>query len=392
MRDARLVIAVLLLASCARERTAVAQSQVSVPDVTRESAADRTTTLDGRLVAPAGFGVAYFARDLGGVRFMALGPDGAVYASRPDAGSVVRLEDADGDGMAERRTVAVRGMNQPHGLAFRDGWLYVANTDAVVRVRLGADGTAQGPAELVAEYSGGGGHWTRTVVFGADGGMYVAVGSTCNVCEERNADRAAVLRFDADGRNGRVFARGLRNAVGLAVHPRTGELWATLNERDNLRPKHEDLPPEEINILRDGGDYGWPYCWGERQPNPEYRNARRCATTIPPALMIQAHSAPLGIAFLQDASRFPAPYRGDALVALHGSWNRDTPTGAKVIRIHVRDGRPVSYEDFLTGWQSADGRRWGRPVDVLVHKDGSVLVSDDRGGAIYRVSFAPSAP
>jgi glucose/arabinose dehydrogenase len=171
----------------------------------------------------------------------------------------------------------------------------------------------------------------------------------------------------------------------MAVHPRTGEIWVSQHERDNLRPEHEDLPPEEINVLRDGGDYGWPYCWGDRRPNPEFGDAARCASTVPPALRMQAHSAPLGLAFLDRATAFPAEYRGDALVAFHGSWNRDAPTGAKVVRVRVRDGRPVSYDDFITGWQTANGGRWGRPVDVLVYRDGSVLVSDDAGGAVYRV-------
>jgi glucose/arabinose dehydrogenase len=295
--------------------------------------------------------------------------------------------DADGDGVAESQRVAVARLDRPHGLAFRDGWLYIANTGAVVRVRLDPEGVAIGTPEQVATYSDGGGHWTRTVIFGPDGAMYVSVGSSCNLCVEREADRAAVLRFEPGGGAGRVFSRGLRNAVGLAVHPVTGEIWVTQHERDNLPPDHQNLPHEEINILRDGGDYGWPYCHGDRIPNPEFNDAARCRTTIPPALSMQAHSAPNGIAFLSTASRFPEAYLGDALVAFHGSWNRDVPTGAKVVRIRIRDGRPEGVEDFIVGWQRPDGSRWGRPVDVLVHRDGSVLVSDDVGGTIYRVTY-----
>jgi glucose/arabinose dehydrogenase len=215
--------------------------------------------------------------------------------------------------------------------------------------------------------------------------MYVSIGSSCNICTEKDSDRAAVVRFDADGKNGRVYSRGLRNAVGMAVEPTTQQLWVTQNERDNLRPEHEDRPPEEINILRDGADYGWPACHSDRVPNPEYNDAPRCAATVPPALPMQAHSAPLGIAFLTRATKLPPEMRGDALVAFHGSWNRSEPTGAKVVRVRVQDGKPIGYEDFITGWQGSDGRRWGRPVDVLVAKDGSVLISDDQAGAIYRV-------
>ena len=347
--------------------------------------------LQRRLSMPDGFVITEFA-EVGGVRFMALGPDGAVYVSRPKSGEVVRLVDADGNGDAETRTVAVGGLNRPHGLAFHGGSLYVANTDGVVRVRLGADGKATGGAERVASYAGGGSHWSRSIAFGADSGMYVAIGSSCNMCVERTPDRAAVMRFDARDGNGRVFSSGLRNAVGIAMHPVTKQMWVTQNERDNIEPDHENLPPEEINILQDGGNYGWPFCYGDRVPSPDERfhDPARCAATIPPALAMQAHSAPLGITFLDQATVFPADWRGDALVAFHGSWNRSTPTGAKVVRVRIRDGRPISYEDFITGWQGPNGRRWGRPVDVLVYKDGSLLISDDAAGAIYRVTYAAS--
>jgi glucose/arabinose dehydrogenase len=222
--------------------------------------------------------------------------------------------------------------------------------------------------------------------------MYVAIGSTCNMCVEKTPDRAAVMRYDEKGGNGRVFSSGLRNAVGIAVNPVTKQIWVTQNERDNIEPDHEDLPPDEINILQDGGDYGWPYCYGNRIPSPdkEFHDPARCARTVPPALEIQAHSAPLGITFLDRATTFPAAWRGDAMVALHGSWNRSAPTGAKLVRIRIRDGKPVSYEDFITGWQGPNGRRWGRPVDVVVHTDGSLLISDDAAGAIYRVTRTDS--
>ncbi|HEV2643158.1 MAG TPA: hypothetical protein VGT98_10640, partial [Candidatus Elarobacter sp.] len=151
-------------------------------------------------------------------------------------------------------------------------------------------------------------------------------------------------------------------------------------------PNHENLPPEEINILRDGADYGWPYCYGNRVPNPEYDDPARCANTVAPALEMQAHSAPLGMTFLAAATQLPAAERGNALVAFHGSWNRSAPTGAKVVRIRIANNKPVGYDDFVTGWQGADGKRWGRPVDVVVARDGSVLISDDGSGEIIRVA------
>jgi glucose/arabinose dehydrogenase len=369
------IVLALLLAACSSGGTAQEPKAAQLTD----------SAFDGRLWVPQGFTVSEFAK-VSRARFMALGPDGAVYVSQPRDGQVTRLVDADGDGKAESQSIAVSGLDRPHGLTFHDGWLYIANTGDLVRVRLDAAGKATGTPERVAQYSGGSGHWTRTVLFGADGGVYVSIGSSCNVCEEKNEDRAAVMRYDADGSNGRLFSRGLRNAVGMAVHPQTKQIWVTQNERDNLKPEHEDLPFEEINILTDGGDFGWPFCHGDRVPNPEYSDQARCTRTIPPALKLQAHSAPLGISFLDRASKFPEAYRGDALVALHGSWNRDVPTGAKVIRVKIENGKPVSSEDFISGWQGSDGKRWGRPVDVLVGKDGAVLISDDQGGIIYRVT------
>ena len=379
----RLLLAVtgfaLAVTSCGSTNDAAARA----PD---DTATGRIAALDGRLRVPPGFKVSFYAADIAGIRFMAIGPDGAVYASQPGRGRIVRLPDANHDGAADSMSVVATGLNQPHGLAFHKGVLYVANTDGVVRITLDANGVATGAPQYVNRYPSGGGHWTRTIVFGADSAMYVSVGSSCNLCVEQTPERAAVLRFNEDGSGKRVFAMGLRNAVGLAVNPQTGALWASQNERDNLSPDHENLPPEEINILVDGADYGWPYCYGDRVPNPEYNDAARCAGTVPPALAMQAHSAPLGMSFLSRATTFPDDYRTDLLVAFHGSWNRDTPTGAKVIRVHVVNGKPTRAEDFITGWQQANGKRWGQPVDIVVAADGSVLVSDDASGAIYRVT------
>jgi glucose/arabinose dehydrogenase len=382
-----LVVGVTVGAACGSGSNAASSPASPTPGTDTTT---RTSALGGKLSVPAGVAVTYFAQGLAGVRFMALSPDGVVYASQPGKGQVVRLPDANKDGVVDSIQVVVSGLAQPHGLAFHKGALYVAATDGVVRVALGPDGNATGTPVYVNRYSGGGAHWSRTIVFGADSAMYVSVGSTCNLCVEQSSDRAAVLRFNEDGSGKRVYASGLRNAVGLAVEPTTGALWASQNERDNLPPDHQNLPPEEINILTDGGDYGWPYCYGDRVPNPEYNDAARCARTIPPAATLQAHSAPLGMSFLTRATRLPASYRSDLLLAYHGSWDRDIPTGAKVVRVHVAGGKPGAVDDFITGWQRPDGSRWGRPVDVLVAADGAVLISDDQGGAIYRV--VQSAP
>jgi glucose/arabinose dehydrogenase len=305
--------------------------------------------------------------------------------SQPTANQITRLV-VGSDGVADAPIIAVSGLNRPHGMAFHDGWFYIANTDGVVRVKIDSSGHAVGTPEQVNHYSSGGMHWTRSIAFGPDGRMYVAAGSDCNVCVEKDSTRAAVMQYDENGKNGRVYARGLRNAVGIAFNPATGDLWVSQNERDNIEPDHQNLPPEELNIIHDGGDYGWPYCYGDRIPNPEFNDQARCANTIPPALEMQAHSAPLSLTFLKDATQLPAAERGDALIAFHGSWDRDEPTGAKVVRVHIQNNTPVSYDDFITGWQGPDGKRWGRPVDVAVLHDGSLVISDNSSGEIIRVA------
>jgi glucose/arabinose dehydrogenase len=374
--------------------------------------------LDGKLNVPEGFKVSTFADTVRGARFMALGADGAVYVSQPNqpavprgqpnprAGQIIRLEDTNNDGVVDRREVVFDSIAGVHGLTFHNGYLYMAGYRSVYRSRLDARGRPTGAPEPLNEYTYlNRGHSTRTIVFGRDGAMYVAIGSSCNICVEGAPDLAAVMRYDADGKNGRLYSSGLRNAVGMAVHPTTGEIWVSQHERDNIRPDFQNLPSEEINILRDGAHFGWPYCHDDRVPNPEAMEgaapsnppippdsvrAGFCQRSTPPALKIQAHAAPLGLTFLDRATNFPAAMRGDALLALHGSWNRNFPVGAVIVRIRVQNGKPVGYEEFINGWQvdNATGRgatRWGRPVDVLVYKDGSVLVSDDQAGAIYRV-------
>src|SRR5438093_967827 len=211
--------------------------------------------------------------------------------------------------------------------------------------------------------------------------LYVAVGSSCNVCNDA-PPRAAVTRYNLDGSSPHTFATGLRNSVGLAFHPTTGELWANNNDRDYLG---DNLPPEHLNILKDGKWYGWPQCYLPGKPNPEYPGFD-CSGVEPPAITDTAHSAPLGLAFY-TGTMFPAAYQGDAFMTYHGSWNRSVPTGAKVVRVRVQSGRPTAIEDFVTGWQLAGGSRWGRPVGLLVMPDGALLVSDDAGGRIWRVTY-----
>ena len=378
----RACVAPVAVALCTACSTGTAGPPPRVDEVAvAESLVRARSTPDLRV--PPGYDIKKIA-SLNGPRVILPRADGSMFVTLTGDDQLTLVADPDGDG-AYTVTQLLRNLDSPHGMVVRDGFLYIANTGAVVRSKLDNAGLPTRPLETIARYSHGGGHFTRSIVFGADGGMYVSIGSSCNLCEESAPDRAAVMRFDADGRNGRVFARGLRNAVGMAVHPGTGAIWVSQHERDNLRPDHENLPPEEINILQDGGDYGWPYCHSDRVPNPEYNDQQRCDRTIAPALQMQAHSAPLGMTFLANATQVPVEWRGDLLLSFHGSWNRDTPTGAKVVRIRVDNNRPVSYEDFVVGWQTESGRRWGRPADVAVAADGAILIADDHGDAIWRL-------
>jgi glucose/arabinose dehydrogenase len=345
------------------------------------------------LTLPAGFKANVFVAGLSGPRFLAIGPGGTIFATGMTNGQIYALPDRNRDGIADEAEVWAEGLRQPHGLAFQDGHLYVGETNRVVRFRVGPDGARQGGLEpIVPELPSGGGHRTRTVGFGPDGRLSVAVGSSCNVCDETDERRAAISVYNADGSGGRIFMRGLRNAVGFVWRPGTDELWATNNGRDQLG---DDLPFETVYRVRDGGDAGWPRCNpvpGGPQPDPQFGRTGACESVDPPAVTFQAHSAPLGLRFY-DGNSFPDGVRGNLFVALHGSWNRSVPVGYKVIRIPFEGGSAGPAEDFATGWMAKEGNRgsvWGRPVDVLVAPDGALLVSDDDGGAVYRITYGAS--
>jgi glucose/arabinose dehydrogenase len=334
---------------------------------------------DDTLRLPPGFKISVFAQNLKGVRYLALGPGNSVYASQPGPGVIVKLVDANHDGVADSVVTIASGLKGPFGIAFRGDTMYVAEEEDIKRY----DPRGAAPVTIVKDIPGGG-HSTRTIVFGPDGKLYLAAGSSCNLCDERDSMRAAVTQFNRDGSGGRIFARGLRNSVGMAFNPKTGELWSGNNDRDMLG---DDVPPEHVNIIKDGRNYGWPECYLPGKPNPEYGSAN-CSNVEPPAITIQAHSAPLGLAFY-TGTQFPREYRGDAFLTLHGSWNRSVPTGAKVVRIELDSTghRAVGVEDFIVGWQRPNGQRWGRPVSLLVTPDGALLVSDDVGDKIWRVSY-----
>lgn len=365
-----------------------------------------------RLSVPSGFEVNVFAEDLSNPRRMALAPNGDVFVAQSRDGEIVLLRDADGDGVAERRETFAVGLERPFGMAFHDGFLYVGNNDAVVRFpyasgQLGAGGAPELLVDLpvssdaldtdTAERLGidvsrtrGFNHWTRNLIFEPGGGkMYVAVGSATNAMPGTDARRAAINEYDADGSGHRVYAAGLRNPVALAFHPETGALWTAVHERDHLG---DELPPDYVTSVADGGFYGWPYAYTGPNPEPILNGARPdlVERTIVPDVLLPAHAAPMGMVFY-TGEQFPEAYHNSAFVALHGSINRLTLAGYSLVRIPFENGRPSGPpEDFLTGFIARDDEVkevWGRPVDVLQSADGSLLVSDDAGGRIFRIRY-----
>jgi glucose/arabinose dehydrogenase len=342
------------------------------------------------LVVPPGFEAEVFVEGLNGPRFIAFGPDGTLYAADRGNNRIVALPDADGDGAADEIRVFATGLERPHSLVFHEGAWYVGVQSGIVRLAdEDGDGTADSQ-EVVVTLPSDGSHTTRTVEFLPDGRMVVSVGSTCNVCEEEDERRAAVVVYeDGNGSGEAVFARGLRNAVGLAIHPTTGELWATNNGRDLMG---DDVPPENVYIVREGLDYGWPRCHSGDVVDPEFGGTNGCDGVEQPVTEMQAHSAPLGMVFYtgQDGERpFPEEYWGDLFVAFHGSWNRSEPTGYKVVRLPL-DGseRTSSVIDFAVGWLDEEtDEASGRPVGLAVGRDGALYVSDDKGGFVYRIFY-----
>jgi glucose/arabinose dehydrogenase len=339
------------------------------------------------LTVPPGFRIAEYAGGFSEPRNMIEAPNGDVLLADSGRGEVVVLRDANHDGVAESRAVFADSLSRPFGLAVWREWLYVGTGDAIVRFPYRTGQTKAGaPPQSVASLPGGG-HWTRNIIFSPDGAkLFVAVGSRSNVSTGEDPVRAAISVMNPDGSGRSVYASGLRNPVGLAFYPGTSTLWTAVNERDELG---DDLPPDYATSVRQGEFFGWPYAYIGTHPDPRNGSKRPdlVQKTRVPDVLIQAHSAALGLAFY-NGTMFPADYRGDGFVALHGSWNRAQLTGYKVIRLRFDHGKPTGgYDDFVVGWQASGSRVWGRPVGVLVLRDGSLLIADDGGNRVWRVSY-----
>jgi len=337
--------------------------------------------------APKGFSVSVFASGLSNPRWMALAPNGDVFLAEPKDGKITLLRDTGGSVTA---TTFATGFNEPHGLAFHDGALYVGDLDAVWRIAYRDGALTAGKRERLTKQHdlGIGGHSTRDIAFAPNGDLYLAIGSNGNVDEGEPAFRAGVQKVNADGTLS-TFASGIRNPVGIAFYPGTDEVWVSVNERDGLG---DGLVPDYLTHLEKGAFYGWPYAYSGAHPDPTF-GARRpdmVAKTRTPDLLFQSHSAPTGLVFY-EGNQFPAEYKGDAFVSLHGSWNSSKPTGYKVVRVHFANGRPAGgYDNFITGFHVGDtspAQVWGRPAGLAVAKDGSLLIADDAGKTVWKVRW-----
>jgi glucose/arabinose dehydrogenase len=336
---------------------------------------------------PQGFRIEAFAPDVPNARSLCRGPQGTVFVGSRSAGTVYALTDAEGDGRAERVRTVARGLREPNGVAVREGALYVAEVHRVLRFDAIESRLDDPPKPVVVtdRLPTDGHHGWKFIRFGPDGKLYVPVGAPCNVCE-RPDPYATILRMDPATGAYDVFARGVRNTVGFDWHPATRELWFTDNGRDWAG---DDFPPDEMNHApRPGLHFGFPYRHGKDVPDPQHgRRAPANVTFTPSAQDLGPHVAALGMRFYTGTA-FPADLHGQVFVAEHGSWNRSTPLGYRVTLVRLKDGRAASYETFAHGWLEG-GKPWGRPVDLEVLPDGSMLLSDDHAGAVYRIRYAP---
>lgn len=352
------------------------------------------------LKLPDGFKIGIFApsagsgltKTLGGVRDLEFSPEGTLLVSVPSKGQVLALPDKNSDGVADEIKEVLANLDKPHGLAFFDNKLFVAEETKVVRYNWNSQNLTVNQDKILFNLPKGGRHFTRTIAFNNTGQMFVSVGSTCDVCFEKHPFLAAVIVSDAEGNSPKLFAKGLRNSVFITVNPKTSELWGTEMGRDFLG---DNLPPDEVNIIRQDKDYGWPLCYGNRMHDTNFDKKvyiqtvpqPPCGTTEPPVYEIPAHSAPLGLTFI-NSQQFPADWQGDLLVAYHGSWNRSTPAGYKVVKLNVEENQVLGEEDFITGFlgsATGPGGALGRPVDLTFDKAGSLYISDDKAGVVYKV-------
>lgn len=336
-----------------------------------------------KIKLPAGFRINVFA-EVPNARSMTLGDKGTLFVGTMGGGKVYAVVDSDKNGIADKVYTIASGLNTPNGVAFKDGALYVAEINRILRFD-DIENHLQDPPQykvVYDKYPTDGAHGWKFIAFGPDGKLYVPVGAPCNICQP-DTMHANITRINPDGTGLEVYAKGIRNSVGFTWHPDSKEMWFTDNGRDNLG---DDIPSDELNFAPNKGmHFGYPYCHQGDLPDPEFGRGKNCADYTPPAYKLGAHVAALGLRFY-TGSMFPAEYKNQLFIAQHGSWNRTSPVGYRVMLIKLQNGKPSEYTPFATGWLQDNGNVIGRPVDVQVAPDGALLVSDDKAGAIYRIS------
>lgn len=381
------MLAFVILAGCnnqAKETPAVENdTDTSIPAITAASASLPLSSIK----LPPGFAISVFA-EVDNARSMALSPNGTLFVGNRKEDKVYAVKDTDGDFVADKKWVIASGLNMPNGVAFKDGDLYVAEVSRILRFKdIENKLSSPGAGEVIYDqFPTETHHGWKYIAFGPEGKLYVPVGAPCNICEPEKPIYATITRMDPDGSNLEIFASGIRNTVGFTWHPDTQELWFTDNGRDMMG---DDIPPCELNKAPQAGmHFGYPYCHGGTIKDPEFGDKRPCADFVPPQKNLNAHVAPLGVKFY-SGSMFPDMYQKQAFVAEHGSWNRTKKSGHLVSLLRMEDGKVTAYETFAEGWlDHATQKAWGRPVDILVLPDGSMLISDDQGGMIYRITYS----
>lgn len=404
MRSIAFALAPLLLGGAAfaapgekpGERFSVKPEQLPKPyatDAVDNSPRTIPRPANATLAVPQGFKVNLFASNLKGPRTIAIAPSGDVFVTQSYVGSIVVLPDKNADGVADNNTVFADGLARPHGMLFHDSALFVADTNSVHRIRYTKGDSKAGERKALTPDGALGddrGHWTRNILLSADGkSLFIAIGSRGNVGEEETP-RATIQTVPVSGGAPATFASGLRNPIGIALYPGTNDLYTVVNERDGLG---DGLVPDYLTRVQRDDFFGWPYAYTGRNPDPDFgaKKPDLVAKTKRPDVLFESHSAPIGIVFY-EGKQFPARYRGGAFVTLHGSWNSGAPTGYKIVFVPFKNRRPAAnaYENFATGfWSEGEETAavWGRPAGIAVAPDGALLVADDTGGAIWRISY-----
>lgn len=377
-----LLVAIPLVFFSAREIGPDKPADNSVPAITKASAELPLSSIK----LPKGFSISVYA-EVDNARSMAMSPNGTLFVGNRNGDKVYAVKDTDGDFKADKKWVIASGLNMPNGVAFKDGNLYVAEVSRIhkfsnIESKLDAPGKSQ---VIYDKFPTETHHGWKYIAFGPDGKLYVPVGAPCNICESKDQVYAAIHRMNADGTGLELFASGVRNTVGFTWHPTTGDLWFTDNGRDMLG---DDVPPCELNAAsKKGMHFGYPYCHGGTIKDPEFGDKRPCSDFTAPMQNLGAHVAPLGLKFY-TGKMFPAEYKNQIILAEHGSWNRTKKSGYKLSLVKLEGGKAVPYQPFATGWMDeATQKVWGRPVDVLLLPDGSMLVSDDQANVIYRITY-----